>query len=65
MTFFRDFTFHWWQFGLIKISLIAVGILLGSYWAAFFRRKKITLLLWLAFLVPAIYSAFVALRQAK
>jgi hypothetical protein len=65
MNFFSDFTFHWWQIGLIKISLIALGILIGSYRAGFFRNKIIAVLLWLAFLIPAVYSAFVALQQTK
>jgi hypothetical protein len=63
--FFRDFTFHWWQFGVMKIALIAFGILIGSSWSGFFRNGKVRMIVWLAFIVPALYSAFVALQQVR
>ncbi len=37
MTLFRDYTFHWWQFSLLKLCILALGILVGSYWHEYFH----------------------------
>jgi hypothetical protein len=64
MTYFKDYTFHWWEFGLLKISLLALGILAGSYWAGFFSAKNINLMLWAIFFIPAVYLVIAAFKQA-
>ena len=35
---FKTYTVTWWQVGLLKVSLIALGILIGSTWYEFFGR---------------------------
>jgi len=35
---FKTYTVTWWQVGLLKVSLIALGILIGSTWHEFFGR---------------------------
>lgn len=65
MKLFKDYTFHWWQFGLLKIALIALGILIGSYWAEYFKSSTVITALWLAFILPAIYLMGVALKQSS
>ena len=63
MKYFKDYTLSWWQFGLMKISLIALGILIGCTWPAVFGGAWVIALLWGAFAVPAIYLAAVSLKQ--
>ncbi len=62
---FKAYTYHWWELGLLKFSLIALGILIGSYFADFFRIATITLILWLIFALPALYLIIVSLKQAN
>ena len=32
MNLFKTFTMKWWQAGLFKIGLLALGIAVGAYW---------------------------------
>jgi len=53
MKIFRAWTFQWWEVSLIKICLISLGIILGSY---FFPYLYDLLWLWWAlFAVTGIY----------
>ena len=36
MKIFRDYTLHWWQASLLKVCVLAFGIIVGVYWSAFF-----------------------------
>lgn len=36
MNLFKTFSLTWWQAGLFKAGLLAVGILIGANWNAFF-----------------------------
>ena len=36
MTIFRNYTFTWWQMGLFKLCLLAIGVALGAYWSDVF-----------------------------
>ena len=38
MKIFRDFKLHWWQFSIMKLTLIAFGIVIGSFWTDFFSQ---------------------------
>jgi hypothetical protein len=31
MDIFRNYTFTWWQVGLLKLALLSLGIAIGSY----------------------------------
>lgn len=33
---FRARTVSWWQIGLIKLSVLCLGIAMGAYWQSFF-----------------------------
>jgi hypothetical protein len=48
---FRTYTVTWWQVGLVKVSLIALGILIGSAWHEFFGRW--IAIVWTVFLLTA------------
>ncbi len=36
MNRFKDFTMKWWQAGLFKIGMLALGIAVGAYWHGLF-----------------------------
>lgn len=51
-----DYRMHWWQFGLLKITVLCIGILIGAYFSSFFvGRHGLLVLLWFLWLAPAIY----------
>lgn len=33
MNIFKDVIFSWWQIGLLKFSLLAIGLAIGSHFA--------------------------------
>ena len=38
MNIFKTFTLKWWQTGLFKWGLLALGIAIGAYWHDLFNR---------------------------
>jgi hypothetical protein len=36
MNLFKTFTLKWWQAGIFKAGLWALGIAVGAYWHSFF-----------------------------
>ena len=36
MNIFKTFTLKWWQTGLFKWGVLALGIVIGTYWHNFF-----------------------------
>ena len=61
MNIFKDRTFNWWQVGLIKISLLFIGIGIGSYWAEAFYFIAFPLII--IGLVIGIYLAVTILQK--
>ena len=61
MTFFKDFTFAWWQLSLFKLSMVALGLAVGSTWPEVFARWRDPL--FVLFVVPAFYMSYVWLKQ--
>lgn len=49
-----------WQFGVFKLSMVALGILLGVYFTAFWRN-----LLWLVWIVFVITIVWVSIMWLK
>ncbi|MDD4600735.1 hypothetical protein SDC9_20903 [bioreactor metagenome] len=45
-----------WDYACLKITLLSIGILIGTYFADFFLSH--TLLLWITFLVSYFYIMF-------
>jgi hypothetical protein len=35
MNIFKTFTLKWWQAGLFKLGMLALGIAIGTYWHVF------------------------------
>ena len=44
MNIFKTFVLLWWQVGLLKITLLALGIAIGAHWSTFFSRYIAVLL---------------------
>lgn len=56
MRLLRDYRMHWWQIGLLKLTVLAFGLLVGACFYRFFLGSTgLLVLLWILFLVPAIY----------
>ena len=36
MNLFHSYTFTWWQVGILKLTVLCVGLAAGAYWSAFF-----------------------------
>lgn len=53
MKILRNWTFKWWEIGLLKVCLISLGILLGLYFFDFLANFPFVW--WGLFLVTAIY----------
>ena len=45
MNFFKTFTLRWWQAGLFKWGLLALGIVIGAYWHALFAGYPLVLII--------------------
>ncbi|HMP67403.1 MAG TPA: hypothetical protein PKA60_01485 [Candidatus Paceibacterota bacterium] len=53
MKIFSNWTFKWWEVGILKIGLISLGILLGIYFGEYI--SGLSWLWWLLFIATAIY----------
>jgi hypothetical protein len=58
---FISYCFEWWQFGLLKASLLALGLALGATWPGVFAKWRAVL--WMIFLLPAIYLMILSFQQ--
>jgi len=45
MNIFKAFTLQWWQTGLFKGGMLALGIAIGTYWHGFFSGYLFILIL--------------------
>ena len=61
MNIFKSFTLKWWQTGLFKWSILALGIVIGSTWADLFYEWRTVLLL--LFLIPGLYITWIWGKQ--
>ncbi|OGQ56123.1 MAG: hypothetical protein A2W66_08360 [Deltaproteobacteria bacterium RIFCSPLOWO2_02_56_12] len=58
---FKSYVFTWWQLGLLKTSMLALGLALGATWPGAFARWRA--ILWVVFLIPAIYLMVISFQQ--
>ena len=60
LTPFKTFTLTWWQTGLFKAGLLALGIAIGANWPDVFSRYLLLLTM-----VAAVSLAYVSYVWAK
>lgn len=60
---FRPYLYTWWQMGLFKITLLAIGVVLG----AAFADVVMGVLWWLMalWIIPAAYLVWVTLKPGS
>jgi len=58
---FRDYTFTWWQAGILKVSVVCIGVAIGANWPEVFA-KYTTLLIVIA-VVLGIYLAVISFKK--
>jgi len=61
MKLFKSYTFSWWQMGVFKLALVAIGAAIGAYWHEFFGAY-LTALIVIAVIAGA-YIMYVSLKQ--
>ena len=61
MNILKNFTFKWWQAAVFKLSLLSLGVLIGSAWPGIFEAWRAELLL--AFVASTIYVTWVWWKQ--
>jgi len=61
MKIFKKYTYSWWQIGLLKLTLLSFGIVIGAYWHEVFSKYIITLIV--AGVILSFYLIFVSLGQ--
>ena len=63
MNLFKSFTLTWWETGLFKWSLLALGIVIGATWPELFNPWRTVLLV--LFLLPTIYISWIWWKQHR
>ena len=61
MKLFKAYTFSWWQMGVLKLALLAIGAAIGAYWHEFFGANLTTLIIIAA--IATVYTMYLALKQ--
>lgn len=58
---FKSYTFTWWQIGIFKLALLAIGAAIGAHWYEFFGASLTTLII--IAVIAGFYIAFICLKQ--
>lgn len=61
MKLFHSITLTWWQTGIFKVSVFALGITIGAYWSDFFVGYLVPLLVIAA--ITGVYVAYLYMKQ--
>ena len=61
MNLFKSYTYSWWQIGIFKLSLICIGVLIGSYFKEVLA-PYLPLVLLVA-IATALYMIGISLKQ--
>lgn len=59
----KRISWAYWQFGLLKLCTISFGIILGSYFADFWR--PIISFVWIIFIVTYVLAIWMWFREAR
>lgn len=57
MTIFRNYTFSWRQIGILKLTVVCIGLAAGAYWSDFFGQYLLGLLA--IAIIGAVYLVYV------
>lgn len=52
-----------WQFSVLKLSMVSFGIILGAYFAGFW--KTLMLPLWAVFIASSVWASVMWLQQVR
>jgi hypothetical protein len=63
MKLFGTYKLEWWHIGLIKITLLLFGIVIGAYWYIFWMPYVVTLLV--IAIILALYLLFTCWGKGK
>ncbi|PIP87093.1 hypothetical protein COW81_02060 [Candidatus Campbellbacteria bacterium CG22_combo_CG10-13_8_21_14_all_36_13] len=63
MKILSNVVFKWWQVSILKISLLAFGIVIGVRWYDYFEKNIIEILA--IFVVTAIYISIIWWKQVS
>lgn len=61
MNLLGSYTFSWWQMGIVKLSILSIGILIGGYFADTLMEFKT--LFFIIAIVGSVYSICVTMKQ--
>jgi len=61
MKIFKSYTLTWWQMGVFKLALLAIGVAIGAYWHELFAGALTALVVFAV--VAGAYIAYVTLKQ--
>lgn len=63
MTMFKSYTYAWWQIGIFKLALLAIGAAIGSYWSEFFLANQTAVLI--IAVLASVYILSVSIKQLR
>lgn len=61
MKLFGKYTFHWWQLGILKLSIITLGLIIGASWSQ--TVQQVMYPLGVLFVISSVYIIVVSLKQ--
>ena len=44
MNIFKNYTFTWWQVGILKVSVVCIGVAIGANWPEVFVQYTTALI---------------------
>ena len=61
MNLFKSYSLTWWQMGILKLALLAMGAAIGAYWHEFFGANLVLLVVIAA--IAGAYIMYATLKQ--
>ena len=61
MNIFKNYNFTWWQAGILKVSVVCIGVAIGANWPDVFAPY--TVLLVLIAVVLGLYLTFITFKK--
>ncbi|MDD5606722.1 MAG: hypothetical protein PHN37_02565 [Candidatus Pacebacteria bacterium] len=60
MKLFKSYTYTWWQIGIFKIALLAIGAIVGAYWSGFFLANLFIFIL--VAVIASLYLVWISFK---